>query len=92
MSNSSKLYLLLLSNLSKIVHRNILKLFVSLSVYANRLHSHTKNQDIPQLQSRPQPESYSHISKEIMSIKAQLLAVVNRLDYVEKNKREIMKK
>jgi len=42
--------------------------------------------------SRPQPESYSHLSKEIMTIKTQLLAVVNRLDYVEKNKLEIMKK
>jgi hypothetical protein len=31
--------------------------------------------------SRPQPELYPDLSKEIMTIKAQLLAVVNRLDY-----------
>jgi hypothetical protein len=36
-------------------------------------------------QIQPQQQSHYDLSKEIMTIKAQLLAAVNRLDYVEKN-------
>jgi hypothetical protein len=34
---------------------------------------------------QPQTQQHYDLSKEIMTIKAQLLAVVNRLDHVEKN-------
>ena len=35
-------------------------------------------------QQQPQPQQHYDLSKEVMTIKTQLLAVINRLDYVEK--------